>query len=215
MREKYSREPEDGERFTASRVRLYDRLGGIYDLAVRKLPVWGMWLRRAIPYIRGPRVLEVSFGTGYLLVRYAARFETHGIDYSRAMVEIARENLLRAGVTANLRQGNVEAIPYEDEFFDSVVNTMSLSGYPNGTKALAEMCRVLKPGGRLILMDVNYPSDGNRIGTELVNLWKLTGDLIRDMDALFRELDFAYEDIEIGGYGSVHLYVAVRKANPL
>ena len=183
---------------------------GCLDHSARRFQFWKGWLERAVPHIRGPRVLEVSFGTGYLLTRYAAHYETHGVDYNQKMVEIARKNLARAGVTARLRQGNVESLPYEDESFDSVVNTMAFSGYPDGAKAMSDMRRVLKEGGRLVLIDVNYPSDGNRLGTMLVNFWKLTGDVIRDMGELFGEFGFVYTEEEIGGYGSVHLYIATK-----
>ncbi len=206
----YPEEPRDRAAFTESRDRFYTRFAGLYDLAVKALPFWRRWLGRTIPHIRGPRVLEVSFGTGYLLPRYSAHFEVHGVDYNHRMVEIARRNLSRAGVNAYLRQGDVESLPYEDEWFDSVVNTMAFSGYPDGAKAISEVRRVLREGGRLILIDVNYPSDGNRLGTMLVNFWKLTGDVIRDMGELFREYGFAYSDEEIGGYGSVHLYIATK-----
>ena len=210
---RYSAEPEDSIGFTKKHDRYYTVFAGLYDSAVRRLPVWKTWLERAVPHIQGPRVLEVSFGTGYLLARYAERAEAHGVDYNRTMVERARENLLRSGSTAALIQANVESLPYRDGTFDSLVNTMAFSGYPDGRRALAEMKRVLRPGGKLILIDFGYPRDRNRIGTRLAALWKLTGDLIRDMGRLFEELDLDYSDEEIGASGSVHLYVA-RKSSP-
>jgi ubiquinone/menaquinone biosynthesis C-methylase UbiE len=85
---------------------------------------------------------------------------------------------------------------------------MAFSGYPDARKALGEMLRVLKPDGYLVLIDVNYPADGNWIGTRLTDLWKRAGDLVRDMRALFRERGLDYSDEEIGGWGSIHLYVA-------
>jgi ubiquinone/menaquinone biosynthesis C-methylase UbiE len=73
---------------------------------------------------------------------------------------------------------------------------------------MSELLRVLGPGGRLVMIDVNYPSDGNRVGTALVDFWKRSGDLIRDMQVLFGEFDLDATDEEIGGRGSVHLYLA-------
>jgi hypothetical protein len=64
------------------------------------------------------------------------------------------------------------------------------------------------------MIDVNYPKDGNWLGVALVNLWKRTGDLIRDMPGLFSEFGFDASDEEIGGWGSVHLYVASKRASP-
>lgn len=210
-RTRYSAEPSDKEAFTRSFDRSYARFARAYDQAVKLLPIWKRWLSRALPHIQGPRVLEVSFGTGWLMTRYAGRFETHGIDLSPAMVRVARRNLERAGVEARLAQGNVEALPYPDAGFDTVVNTMSFTGYPDGARAISELRRVLRPGGRLVMIDVSYPGDGNRLGTAVTNLWKRTGDLIRDMPKLFAEHGFDAGDEEIGGFGSVHLYVAVKR----
>lgn len=210
---RYSPEPEDALGFTRRNDRAYTVFAGLYDAAVRRLPVWKTWLARALPHIAGPRVLELSFGTGLLLTRYAGEVEAHGIDYNRAMVRVARRNLARAGLSARLLQANVEALPYPDGCFDTLVNTMAFSGYPDARRALSEMRRVLRPGGRLILIDVGYPADGNRPGVLATRLWKLSGDLIRDTAGLLREQGFETHDEEIGGSGSVHLYRATRAAD--
>jgi ubiquinone/menaquinone biosynthesis C-methylase UbiE len=208
---RYSREPVDRAAFREQYDHFYTRAARVYDFAVRRLPGWRGWLRKALPALRGPRVLEVSFGTGWLLTRYAGRFEVDGIDLNARMVEVASANLRRAGLHANLRQGDVEALPYADGTYDTVLSTMAFTGYPDGRAALSEMLRVLAPAGRLVLVDVNYPADGNRLGTWMVEGFKAAGDLIRDMDRLFGEFGLAYTDKEIGGRGAVHLYVAERR----
>ena len=91
-------------------------------------------------------MLEVSFGTGFLLTQYANAFDTDGIDYNEKMVTVATKNLKRKGISARLQQGNVEHLPYQDDFFDCVVNTMAFSGYPDAHRAMSELRRVLKPG---------------------------------------------------------------------
>ena len=205
----YSPEPEDGHAFTQRFDRPYTRLARTYDVAVKLLPTWRRWLGCSLPHIKGPLVLEVSPGTGWLLTQYAAHYEVHAIDLNRNLVEIARANLRRAGLDADIRVGDVQALPYADASFDTVLNTMAFSGYPDGRSALSEMVRVLRPGGRLVFIDVNYPSDGNRAGSALVTLWKCSGDLIRDMAALFGALGLDAVDREIGGFG-VHLYIATK-----
>lgn len=211
---RYSDEPADPRGFTVRHDRVYTAFAGLYDLAVRHLPLWRTWLARVLPHVAGPRVLEVSFGTGDLLARYAGRVEAHGVDFNRRMVETARRNLSRASVGAALVQANVERLPYRDGCFDCLVNTMAFSGYPDGRRALAEMHRVLRPGGKLVLIDVGYPADRNRIGTALASLWKLSGDLLRDTAGLLAAAGLPATDDEIGGRGSVHLYVAVKPATP-
>jgi ubiquinone/menaquinone biosynthesis C-methylase UbiE len=203
----YTEEPKNKKEFTEKFDKSYTRIAGIYNLFAKYFPIWKTWITRAIPHIRGPRVLEVSFGTGYLLTRYADKFETHGIDYNEKMLSIAKKNLENQSIKANLVQGNVESLPYEDEFFDSIINTMAFSGYPDGEKALTEMIRTLKNGGRLIMIDVNYPSNGNWMGMKMAKFWSAAGDIIRDMDSLLNEFNLEYEKREIGGSGSVHLYV--------
>ncbi|NNG16684.1 MAG: methyltransferase domain-containing protein [Gemmatimonadales bacterium] len=207
----YSTEPADPAAFQAKFDRVYTRIGGLYDLAVKLLPVWRNWIRHALPHITGGRVLEVSFGTGYLLAQYAGRFETHGLELNARMVTIAKRNLQVRHQSAELLRGTVEDLPYRDAFFDTVVSTMAFSGYPDGARAMSELRRVLRPGGRLVLMDVNYPGDRNWLGMRLTRMWQRVGDLIRDMDKLLQVAGFQYSDTEIGGFGSVHLYVCHKR----
>ena len=72
---RYSAEPHDHRAFTKSFDRAYTRLARVYDAAVKLLPIRKTWLRPALRPLKGPRVLEVSFGTGYLMTQYADRFE--------------------------------------------------------------------------------------------------------------------------------------------
>ncbi len=211
MEPRYSSEPVDRPGYTAKHDRLYTRYARLYDVAVRSLPVWRRWLSSALPAIRGPRVLEVSFGTGWLLTRYAARFDVDGIDPNTALIAVARRNLARAGVRADLLQGWVESLPFPDATFDTVVCTMAFTGYPDGARAAAELARVIKPGGRLVMVDVNYPPNGNRLGTALVRcVWQHSGDIIRDVRSLLAAEGFDVEDEAVGGWGSVHRYVAAK-----
>jgi ubiquinone/menaquinone biosynthesis C-methylase UbiE len=212
----YSRDPADPWAYTLRNDRRYTRFASLYDLVVKAFPLWRCWLGHAIPAIRGPRVLEVSIGTGWLLTQYAGRYQTDGVDVNPRLLEVARRNVARAGVQADLRLADVEALPYPDATFDTVVNTMAFTGYPNGVLAAAELARVLKPGGRLVLVDINYPRDGNRLGTALVErLWKPAGDLIRDIPALLSGAGLHVRDEEIGGWGSVHHYLATKPAAPV
>ncbi len=208
---KYSPEPEDKAQFTVEFDRYYTRIARVYDIMVKLLPIWRNWLKQALPHIHGPRVLEASFGTGYLLTQYAGEFKTFGVDYNQRMATTALNNLRGKGMQADLQTADVGALPYPDDCFDSIVNTMAFSGYPDGRVAMAELHRTLKPGGRLILIDVNYPADRNRMGMLLTRFWVALGDILRDMDALLDEFGFRYQDAEIGGFGSIHLYVAEKK----
>ena len=139
---------------------LYHSFAWAYDLvaAAASLGRWRQWVQASLPFIRGSRVLELAFGTGMLQQSLLAdeRRMIAGIDESAQMVEIARRRLRRAGSrSANLIRGRAERLPYANDVFDTVVST-----FPNefivdpGT--LAEVRRVLRPGGRLIVVAVAW-----------------------------------------------------------
>jgi ubiquinone/menaquinone biosynthesis C-methylase UbiE len=207
----YSKEPTDKYQFTHAFDRAYTRFARLYDVAVKWFPLWRNWISHALHHIQGPRVLEISFGTGYLLTRYADRYRTFGVDYNWELTRVAKSNLRRTGTLAAIQVADVENLPYRSKSFDSVVNTMSFSGYPDGERAMGEIHRVLKEGGKLVMVDVNYPAGRNLLGMVLTRFWAATGDIIRDMSALFESSGFIYSDEEVGGWGSVHLYVATKE----
>jgi ubiquinone/menaquinone biosynthesis C-methylase UbiE len=209
----YPAEPEDKKQFTENFDQVYGRFAKAYDWIVKILPVWRNWISTAIPHIVGPNVLEVSFGTGYLISQYANQYNTYGIDYNRELACIARQNLTQSGACANLQQADIERLPYLSETFDTVVNTMAFTGYPDGKKALMEIHRVLKPGGRFVLVDIDYPQDHNWLGMQTIYIWAALGDILRDMDALFQQAGFRFTEQEVGGFGSVHLYIATKEGN--
>ncbi|MAU01242.1 MAG: SAM-dependent methyltransferase [Anaerolineaceae bacterium] len=206
----YSTEPEDKKQFRQEFDRFYGRFAKLYDWTVKIFPVWRNWISQAIPHIVGPKVLEVSFGTGYLLTQYANNFETCGIDYNWELTCIAKRNLEANHVQAAIQQADIEHLPYRAETFNTVVNTMAFSGCPNGRRAMAEIYRVLQGNGRFVLIDINYPENRNWVGMKLARFWASTGDIIRDMGQLFSQAKFHYVEKEVGGFGTVHLYVATK-----
>lgn len=207
----YLSEPEDTHEYTKRLDQAYTKYAKAYDVAVKLFPVWKTWLERVLPHIEGKRVLEASFGTGYLLLQYASQHESYGIDYNARMVEIAKNNLSKKSIQADLRKCNVEELPFPDEYFDCIVNTMAFSGYPSSEKAMMEFHRTLRSGGKLILLDFNYPSNRNLLGYLLAKLMERGGDILKDISKLLVQFGFEFNDSEIGGWGSVHLYIAKKK----
>jgi len=211
MRKIYSGEPEDPVKFTRRLDRFYTRYAAWYDSFIRFVPLWKKWLDQALPHIVGPRVLEISFGTGYLLSRYAGQYETIGVDYNFKLARLALNSLREKNLSSQLQVADVAALPYREGVFDCVVNTMAFSGYPDAEGALNEIRRVLAPGGRLVLIDVGYPPGRNAAGFLMAHAWKLAGDLLRDMDTLLSDHGFQTTSRAIGGFGSVHLYTGCKE----
>ncbi|MDD9375676.1 methyltransferase domain-containing protein [Streptomyces sp. ZAF1911] len=98
-------------------------------------------------------VLEVAIGTGLNLPLYPPGVHLTGIEWSRQMLALARRRADELGLVADLREGDAQALPFPDAAFDSVVCTLALCAIPDEQRAIAEMSRVLKPGGRLLLLD--------------------------------------------------------------
>ncbi|HEX6074095.1 MAG TPA: class I SAM-dependent methyltransferase [Micromonosporaceae bacterium] len=101
----------------------------------------------------GGDVLEVAVGTGLNLPHYPNEVRLTGVEWSPGMLEIARERARRLGRDPDLRTGDAQALEFPDARFDTVVCTFSLCAIPDQRRALAEMDRVLRPGGRLLLAD--------------------------------------------------------------
>jgi ubiquinone/menaquinone biosynthesis C-methylase UbiE len=98
-------------------------------------------------------VLEVAVGTGRNFSFYPDGIRLSGIELSSEMLAIARRRAAEVGLQAELLQGDAQALVFPDASFDTVVCTFSLCSIPDDRKAVAEMKRVLRPGGQLILID--------------------------------------------------------------
>jgi ubiquinone/menaquinone biosynthesis C-methylase UbiE len=97
--------------------------------------------------------LEVGVGTGLNLAHYPDTVRITGLDLSPEMLALARERATTLGRKVELKEGDAQELPFEDATFDTVVCTYSLCSVPDVERTIAEMKRVLKPGGRLILVD--------------------------------------------------------------
>ena len=206
----YSKLPEDASKYNEKMKRFYDLMALLYDVLMVLFPFWKKWIASVIPHIQGPKVLEVSFGPGYLLKQYVSHYDVWGIDYNQKMVEKTRIRLKGRVSAEKIIQGNVERLPYPDEFFDTIVNTMAFTAYPDGEKALHEMLRVLKAGGLLLLVDVDYPTDRNIFGYVLVKIGEYFGDIIKNIEQMLKQNGLNYMCKNVGGFGSVKLYIITK-----
>jgi ubiquinone/menaquinone biosynthesis C-methylase UbiE len=139
----------------ARRLRRYwDRHARRYD---KQIAFWERRLfadgRQWVCSQASGEVLEVAIGTGSNLPHYPPEARLTGIDFSPAMLAIARAEANRLGRAVELREGDAQALDLPDACFDTVVCTLSLCAIPDDRRAVAEMHRVLRPGGRLLLLD--------------------------------------------------------------
>jgi SAM-dependent methyltransferase len=103
--------------------------------------------------------------------------------------------------------GSVYDLPWPDGHFDAVISTFAFSAFLDAGRALDEMVRVTKPGGRVIVVDAGEAADGNSMAHWLARLWEAFGDYMRDEVPLMeaRGLDVVRE--EYGPWGCVHVVV--------
>jgi len=136
----------------------YNKQAGIYDEkgdGKFVAPMYGEIINRVIS-ANPKKILDVGCGTGNVLIKLSSNEELslYGLDISENMIGIAKKNL---GNKAELKVGDSEYMPWEDNFFDVIVCNASFHHYPNPEKVLLEMRRVLKSKGTLIIGDPTAP----------------------------------------------------------
>lgn len=100
----------------------------------------------------GMRVLDVATGTGWAARRLAERgLDVTGVDFAPEMLTAARELALARGFGIAFMEGDAEALPFEDAAFDAVISTFGVMFAQRPEDAAAELARVCRPGGRLVL----------------------------------------------------------------
>ncbi|HVG44779.1 MAG TPA: class I SAM-dependent methyltransferase, partial [Longimicrobium sp.] len=164
----------------------YDRLAGDYDRR------WAAYNARSLALLRPfvteaelGDVLDLACGTANLLPRleeWGARVRRYtGADVSREMLRAARPKVDASSIPATLEAADAAALPFPDASFDTVVSASALHDLPAPERALAEVRRVLRPGGRLLLLDW---SRGRLTMRALNVVLRLSGDSFRRMYSL-------------------------------
>ena len=117
----------------------------------------------------GGRVLEIAPGPGYFCIELAklGKFKITGLDISKSFVEIAQKNALAAGLPIDFHQGNASALPFENDRFDFTFCQAAFKNFSQPVQAIAEMYRVLRPGGQAIIVDMRNDATPQDIEQEL------------------------------------------------
>ena len=192
-----------GESEKAERVRgVFDSVATRYDLMndLMSFGVHRLWKRFAVQLTgvrAGQRVLDLASGTGDLAARLAGLVGPRGLvvmtDINAAMLARGRDRMLDEGRAGNVRyaQLDAEALPFPDGCFDCVTIGFGLRNLTHKERALGEMHRVLRPGGRALVLEFSHPTAAPlRAAYDLYSFQVLPrlGRLVADDEASYRYL---------------------------
>ncbi len=140
-----------------ARARTYDRSPGHGIHSDQEKKAWMQILSSSLDNKQQLKVLDVGTGTGALAILLAEMgHEVVGIDLSKKMLKIADEKASSLKLNAQFRVGDAEAPPFERESFHAIVCRHLLWTLPNPGKAIKEWKNLLKPGGRLVIIDGDW-----------------------------------------------------------
>jgi demethylmenaquinone methyltransferase/2-methoxy-6-polyprenyl-1,4-benzoquinol methylase len=147
---------------------MFDRIAGLYDRmnTVMTAGLHHRWRRRAADLAKlpvGGRALDVACGTGDLALELAARVgpegEVIGSDFSERMLALARRKAAAAGSrAARFEYANALSLPYDDGQFDAATVGFGARNFSDLERGLREMARVVRPGGRVVVLEITTPS---------------------------------------------------------
>jgi demethylmenaquinone methyltransferase/2-methoxy-6-polyprenyl-1,4-benzoquinol methylase len=153
---------------------MFDAIAGRYDL-LNRLMSFGVdrrWRKKtvfALALESGSRVLDLATGTGDLALAVARRHPDAavvGVDPSTNMLAVGRDKVARAklGERIHLEPGDAQRLPFQDQSFDGVCMAFGIRNVTDRPKALREMARVTRPGGRIAILELSEPQRGPMSG---------------------------------------------------
>lgn len=139
----------------------YDLMNDLMSFGIHR--IWKRFTLDCSGVRRGQRVLDLAGGTGDLTAKFSRLVGEQGevvlADINDSMLKMGREKLRNNGIVGNVSyvQANAEALPFPDNYFDCITISFGLRNVTDKEKALRSMCRVLKPGGRLLVLEFSKP----------------------------------------------------------
>lgn len=139
----------------------YDVMNDLMSFGIHRL--WKRYTIDCSGVRKGMKVLDIAGGTGDLTAQFSRRVGPEGevvlADINDAMLKVGRDKLRDRGVVGNVRyvQADAEELPFDDNSFDVITIAFGLRNVTDKDKALRSMLRVLKPGGRLLILEFSKP----------------------------------------------------------
>lgn len=139
----------------------YDAMNDLMSFGVHRL--WKRFTLSQTGLKAGMRALDLAGGTGDLAMKMSRMVGAEGevilSDINASMLNVGRERLINAGIAGNLRyvRANAECLPFPDDYFDCVTMAFGLRNVTDKDAALRSIYRVLKPGGRLLVLEFSKP----------------------------------------------------------
>ncbi len=175
---------------------------------------WDKWQNRVFEDLSGKKVLEIGVGPGKLLIRMAKKeYIVTGIELKPGMADDARRRAKKAGFEIDILTQPVYKLPFKNEIFDSIVLTFVLAEIEDLDRAISEMKRVLKKGGKVIVVAGGMPQDKNLVAKFLFRLVQghTTLRLERDNVAYFTKHGFGVNREDFGPFNIINKLVAVKQ----
>jgi ubiquinone/menaquinone biosynthesis C-methylase UbiE len=144
-----------------------------YDKTTRRdMPEYLRLAHRIDAMVKAPaEILEVAPGPGFAAIELArgGRHHVTGLDISRTFVVLAAKNAESAGVRVNFQQGNAAQMPFADNSFNFVLCRAAFKNFTEPTRAISEMRRVLRPGGKGVIIDLRRDASMREISNYVDN----------------------------------------------
>lgn len=158
------------DKATEATKRRYDRIAPVYDLmeGLAERSRYSHWRELLWAKAEGENILEVGVGTGKNFPYYPPGARIVAIDFSRRMLDRAKEKAGREKVKVNLQQMDVQKLEFADNTFDTVVASFVFCSVPDPIRGLKEVERVVKKGGKVVLLEHVLSAD--RIIAWVMNL---------------------------------------------
>ncbi|HLO95746.1 MAG TPA: bifunctional demethylmenaquinone methyltransferase/2-methoxy-6-polyprenyl-1,4-benzoquinol methylase UbiE [Burkholderiaceae bacterium] len=230
------------EQEKAGRVRgVFDSVASRYDIMNDLMSMglhraWKAYTVAVANLKEGDRVLDIAGGTGDLSRAFARHVGSTGMvvhtDINEAMLRTGRDRLLNEGLVLPTNLCDAEKLPYKDASFDLVSVAFGLRNMTHKDQALAEMCRVLKPGGRLLVLEFSkvaaplqkpydwysfkiLPKLGQMIAGD-ADSYRYLAESIRmhpgqaELKAMMKQAGFGHVDVHNLSAGVVALHVGIK-----